>query len=198
MNKLNWKMYLNSIINAKDSFPQKYPSINSNLATYCFKYHSSFKDKLIICPNIGLVNPMFNKFFTSYRITSLNIYFNGTVDQFQYEIKPNDIYNPTSNITHGDLKLIYYPHKPQLKKQEFDVNSITYYILAPTIDVYINYEIIPLMPNVTIPSYSEYSDISGFEEEYMLIPKNQFKGSIIKNDIPLEILDIFNQNYIND
>ena len=54
MNKIMWKLYLNSIINTHESEPIPFP--DNNRQTYCFKLTKNFENELTICPRIGLTS----------------------------------------------------------------------------------------------------------------------------------------------
>lgn len=176
MNKLKWKQYLNSIINTHDSEPLKYPSINGE-ATYCFKFKQTYYDELIICPSLGITNELFTHFFTEYRITALNVIFNGACC-----IGANETFNEDYAIN-GNIKLVYYPNKPKIEISTLQLDSVYWFIKAPVIDLCIHYEILPFHPTLMIPSYSNYTDINEFEEEYSILDKNVLESVQIENDI---------------
>lgn len=177
MNKLKWKLYLNSIINAHDSEPLKYPNV-TGLSTYCFKYNQTYYDELIICPNIGLPDQkFFNRYFDTYRITALNITFTGACC-----ISPEkQFYKEYARV--GTFKLIYYPNNPMIKKTTIELDSVYWFIKSPTIDVCIHYEILPFEPDLMIPTFSTYTDLTEFEKEYYLYEKDPYNEIKILNNI---------------
>jgi hypothetical protein len=180
MNKLMWKQYLLSLNDSFNQTSKKFPSIEK-INTYCFKLIKVFENELIICPEIGLIDIIEKKFFNIYRITALNIQANNAeCITSKYPIfKINDTYK------NGDINMYYYPNYPKLDIPKFNTNSIFYIIRAPIINICIHYEIIPLYPNLTIPTINTYTNIDDFKKEYDLMNKNIYipNNNILNNDI---------------
>ena len=175
MNKLQWKQYLNTITNTFDTIPLPFPSLN-NRNTYCFQIKRIYSS-LNIYPKIGLPNnTKYNFLFEEYRITAIKI--NVTNGQIRYD-------DNTSIIKAGSFSITYWPNFPKLEKQ-FIIPGVDkkWIITGDNIEIAINYEIIPLIPFLTIPSNNLYTNLEEFNTEYNSIQKQLINSTIqIKNDI---------------
>lgn len=170
-------MYLNNILKTSQTQAMKFPIIEGR-PTFCFNYYQTYKNELKLCPNIGIENnEIFNIFFKEYRITALNIHFDG-----ECCITKKSEFDP--KISSFETKIIYYPPINNiLTIQSFTNDSTWYHIKAPIIKVYIHYEIVPLFPLITIPSLSYYTDMDYFINEYQAFKKHPLYENKLLNDL---------------
>jgi hypothetical protein len=159
----------------------QFPSL-SNDNTYVFKINRSFNNFNLfsICPKIGLED-IDKTIFKYYRIVALNIkLLNG---EFCINNKKEIINDHT--YKKGTFKLTYWPNFPKLDENKFNDAIDSYWVLkGEYMEICINYECIPLFPNVTIPEKLPYTDIKEFIEEYNNLDKKMIDCDIkIENDI---------------
>jgi len=138
-------------------------------------------NKFSLCPKIGIDNV--NKdFFKEYRIVALNI--NITDGSFCINNKEELIKDHTYET--GNLTLTYWPNDPKIEEQKFIDKIDKYWIISgKKIEIFINYEVYPLYPLITIPSPCFYTKVDEFIKYYNTIPKT------IVNNKYNEINDIY-------
>ena len=193
MDKLQWKVYLNSIVNTHDNVAVPYPSLE-NQRTYCFQFRRSVNIKSEIfsfCPRLGLSGGH-NDFFKEYRVVALEVF----VQKGEFMVNDEDKWDEkVSEFKKGDFKVTYWPNNPLLVEQVFDGSIDEYWMFkSGYLEICVNYEIIPLYPLITIPFVNNYMDVSGFLLEYNMIKKDIVNNEyVVKNDIigDVHIKDLF-------